>query len=253
MGSHSIIGCGNSEKFHSKDLNDLKLYGSIQTIVETSYEAKITPNGKPELGKIASPSWQKNNRKEFDKNGKLVESKVYKLDGSIKNTIRYEHDKNQQLIKEHTFMANGDLLYTKTFIYNEMDKISRIQMVNSEHKILAEWILTYDQDGKKIEEDQYFPDRSEKPVIRSIFKYDENGNKIQEHMYNPEDRLIVRWLSKYDGENRLIEENYYYSDGSLNSKENYEYEYDSHGNWIKQIVYENDNPKFIIERTISYY
>lgn len=246
-----LFACGEPIT-ESRDFKDLKLKGPVQSVEEFSYEA-ILNSDQIELGKLSSPSWQDNNAKFFDRNGNLSESMVYKGNGDLKNKLTYEHDENGFKTVEYTYMANGNLLYKKEFQYNEIQKIKEIKMQNADGKEIAIWKSFYDKEGKKTEEDQYFPDRSNKPVIRSIFKYDEHGNKIQEHMYNPEDRLIVRWLSKYDANHVLVEENYYYSDGSLNSRENYEYEYDKYGNWTKQIVYENDQPKHVIVRKFTYY
>ena len=43
----------------------------------------------------------------------------------------------------------------------------------------------------------------------------------------------------------------------MNSNNNivneYQYEYDSEGNWISQIIFENERPEYIIERQIEYY
>ena len=53
----------------------------------------------------------------------------------------------------------------------------------------------------------------------------------------------------------IIEEIRYLSDGSLDSKEIYEYKYDSKGNWIEMIRYKSEAkiPTNIGERTIEYY
>ena len=50
-----------------------------------------------------------------------------------------------------------------------------------------------------------------------------------------------------------IEKNCYTSDGILLSKYTYKYEYDNKENWNKQIEFEDDKPKYIIEREIEYY
>ena len=47
-------------------------------------------------------------------------------------------------------------------------------------------------------------------------------------------------------------------DPSFDSKETYQYEYDSNGNWTKKIEFEVKNevvktPKYIFERKIEYY
>ncbi len=57
----------------------------------------------------------------------------------------------------------------------------------------------------------------------------------------------------------MIEVNLYDSDGSLDDKETYIYEFDQRGNWIKRIEFRQEEeggeliPEYIAEREIAYY
>jgi hypothetical protein len=51
----------------------------------------------------------------------------------------------------------------------------------------------------------------------------------------------------------MIEKNKYDSDGSLDWKETYQYEYDKAGNWTKRIEFWNEIPARIYERKYEYY
>jgi len=57
----------------------------------------------------------------------------------------------------------------------------------------------------------------------------------------------------FNDKGNKIEKNIYKSDGSLDYKETYKYEYDEKYNWIKKIEYKNGIPEFIFEREIEYY
>ena len=68
--------------------------------------------------------------------------------------------------------------------------------------------------------------------------------------------LINKNTYKYDSKGNKIEENGYYSDGSVLSKTAYKYEYDSKDNWIKKtnfkIKNEVEKPYEITERVLEY-
>ena len=55
----------------------------------------------------------------------------------------------------------------------------------------------------------------------------------------------------YNEKGNKIEENYYNSNGRLDSK--YTYEYDKNNNWTQRIKYKNTIPYSITERIIEYY
>lgn len=69
--------------------------------------------------------------------------------------------------------------------------------------------------------------------------------------------MILKIISQdgihYDDKGNNIEFNFLNSDGSLDTKLTYHYDYDTENNWIEQIKYKNNIPQEIIERTIEYY
>ncbi len=50
----------------------------------------------------------------------------------------------------------------------------------------------------------------------------------------------------------MIEENNYNSEGSLDGKETYKYDYDKQGNWVKRIGFDGSTES-ITEREYEYY
>jgi hypothetical protein len=91
------------------------------------------------------------------------------------------------------------------------------------------------------------------PMVVSS-KYDDRGNAVSSTWYNSDGSIYLKDSTKYDDKNNRIEFNSHYLDGGLNSKTSTKYDYDEKNNWIKCIVFSNDNtPLYILEREIEYY
>jgi len=59
--------------------------------------------------------------------------------------------------------------------------------------------------------------------------------------------------SKYDLNNNIKTQVYLNPDGQVNKVVKYEYTIDTVGNWINCIKYENEIPKYMVEREITYF
>ena len=243
----SISSCSDTKSIH---LDEIKLKGKVKSIKETSYEA-IQKDGEIVIGKRAKPSWKKDSYRGFNRKGELTEELVYNTDGSLRS-ISTLKTINKNSVSESIFKPSGELKFRQISNYNDNGKLVEKVRFNLDGETLVRNLYRYDENGNRIEDLQYF-NTNENPSIKTTYKYDELGNKVEEFMYNPEDRLIAKWLSKYNDQNSLVEENYYYADGSLSAQEVYSYEFDKKGNWTKQIIVSNEVPKYIVIREIKYY
>jgi hypothetical protein len=113
----------------------------------------------------------------------------------------------------------------------------------------------YDQQNNLLEE-RYYEYGTGVPQDFSLYVYDDRNNLIQQTFYNPDNTMVTKRIWKYNSANDEISfyECRFEQDkiiSELNHK--YTYEYDSFGNWIYQIVYENDEISQIEHRQIEYY
>jgi len=244
----SLGGCQENS---TNDRLRLGLVGNIRTLKEISYDAMDTL-GTISPGKRSRPSWKKDTYRVFNIDGNLIQEIQYKTDGEVRNKIYNKFHSMENKVEEFTFKPDNILLYKRIAYYTQAGKPIEKFLYGADDSLLSKWIYKYNDQGYKIEENQYFPP-NEKPSIRTLFKYNSKGNKVVEEMFNPEGGLIARWISKYNSKNLPAEESYFYSDGSLNSKENYSYEFDKNGNWVRQIIKEGGTPRYIIIREIVYY
>jgi len=143
----------------------------------------------------------------------------------------------------------------------------------------------YDENGNEIED--IVTDLEGRVIHKVVQAFDSVGNRIEEAYYCPDDTLGFKWLRKFDDSGNEIETmrygrggvfefkasraynergqcteyTRYKPDGSLDEMLRIEYEYDSHGNWVKstqyQLVTKVGNPFFkprrIDYRTITYF
>ena len=110
-------------------------------------------------------------------------------------------------------------------IYKAVEKSGKVQKVSLSKK----YSYKYDNNGNKTESTNYLSNGSLLYKLKYI--YDINGNKIQETEHNSDDSLVCKTTNE---------------------------EYDSNGNWTKEIRFETKNktwkiPPHIIERKIEYY
>lgn len=155
----------------------------------------------------------------FNCQGKPVEVIVYSPVGTEKQRVSYAYD-------DHVKLTRISRKYAGSFI-------SRIRMaitaLLSPSTSFSETLYQYDVAGRLVELREYKVGFLQS---RRLYDYDFQGNRIQSAMFD--------------------------SRGGLIERETYEYEYDSHGNWTKEITkrlvpYFRSEQRFVRRRTISYW
>lgn len=208
----------------------------------------------------------------YDSRGNVIESSWYEVDGSLrrKEVWNYTYKEEGNKLEEHYYIeeevpvSSPEEAATWTayapfgFHGGETSSTdSTFQRKTPTHKR----VITYDDVGRKVEVAQYFYDRLEirerydaggriieksghfdeqgVPHDRSIHTYDEDGKLTSIHQVmdvdglNPEP-INRKYFFAYDQWGNITEFAGYDEDGSLYSRESYEYEYDLHGNWTKR-------------------
>ena len=243
--------CFSCEEPISNERVNLKLKGKVKSIKETSFEA-VEKGETIETGKRSKPSWKKDTYRAFKRNGELTEEIVYSSNGDMRSFSNFKSNTHENNIKESIFNSKGDMTFIQVWNLNDQGKLVEKLRFNVKGETLIRILYKYDKEGNLIEDSQYF-DSSKEPRIKYNYVYDSKGNKVEEYMYNPMNELIAKWKSKYNEDDILVEEQYYYSDGSVADKETYTYEFDKKGNWVQQIIVANGTPKYVVQRDIKYY
>lgn len=183
---------------------------------------------------------------EYDQKGNKIKAYFYNPDGSLYNRYTYKYDRKGTLIQE-TQYTDAFLENKYTYRYEEVEESDKIKDIKSHDKYRYE----FDDKGNLTKMFYYYPDGT--ILSKDIFKYDERGNEIEVILYRDNKILTYKTTLRYDEKGNKIEEIMYYHDGSVTYSANKDYEYDSYGNWIKEIEYRDGVGKYIIEREITYY
>lgn len=169
-----------------------------------------------------------------------------KEDSSI---FKFNSIENHEITE--TYGLNG-VLYQK-FIQtkNDVGKVESASIYNRKGDLELKWIYTYPNDTLI------------KTKTLSGSKSDENDEIQTTLIMNSYDQPIKE--IRFRGDNFLDSYKYEYYENGLekttiikyadNDDSTYktEYEYDQNGSWIRKIIYVNDNPKYIVRRTLNYY
>lgn len=153
-------------------------------------------------------------------NNKLIEYNEYDSQGLLFGTGKYELGENEKPLKLKYKTNDGRYNWTETFKYDKNGNIVEIEHFRTKNAIDSKEIYTFNDDGYLDVSELY---KDGEPVTKNTFKTDEDGSRTE---------MIY---------------------GADSSKYTYIYNYDAKGNWIKKIVFENDNPSGILIREIEYF
>mgnify|MGYP006436675829 CR=1 FL=1 len=208
----------------------------------------------------------------FNKEG-YITSKIKYNDGVILSKANFIRDSLNRKIKKNVFNSEDELTGKQIFKYNLNGKISEMNSYNNNGEIQMKWIYIY-EDNKVTRNDYYSSGRKVSRYIKTYndeedlikLKYldfeDSKMNYINNYSYNHKENTVTqinksfysieiddtKFFRKFNNAGVLIEE-------TINdfTTTKYQYEYDQHNNWTKQIWISNEFPRFIIERKIQYY
>lgn len=182
----------------------------------------------------------------YNANGILLEEKSYNKNGDIQKRKINLIDEKGNLTESKIVNNEGKITYKKSYHYETNKMICKYDIVGAK-SIKNKDIYLY-ENGKEIES-THFEDEVKK--YKYSFKHDNKGNLIEQVLYSVNVSEDYQLLYKYDNWDNEVEQLYKFSNGETKLK-TLKYDYDSMGNWIKCIIYENNIQVEVIERKISY-
>lgn len=192
----------------------------------------------------------------FDKNDKIISEKEYFVDKDDSNNII---ETKLYQTKKYIYDLKGNLVQQRLFYEGEYKNDNYYVEKDGAHE---KWIYEYDGKNRLIKVTNMGavdPQVKEEPHIEQKYKYHPTENYVTE----------VEIFDKHGFGNKYQKAKFYYNKNAdiiaceyvndyLNKQEKvfYEYEYDSHNNWIKcKLRYNSMQDEVIksIKRKISYY
>lgn len=212
-------------------LEKKNLKGKVKSLHFRVFEA-IETEGKLKKGEEQSGVFFGNNLTKFDKRGYKTEYIVYADNGFIDYHIMYKHNKQGLIMEEIELYSNGDIKSKTNYDYRKKNDSIVVTKNNSSSGIIT-YNIKYDENKNLIYDGR-------------TFEYDKNNNRIRE--ITEYDTTTI----EYDTDGNMIKKSY---DGVIsNITSEFKYtDFDTMGNWIKQIEFRNGKARFISERIIEYY
>lgn len=243
LSSFFIISCAtNEEKINlSNDGNEYNLNGRVKSFRNTKFLAidnfSVIVNGQENKYLYIEEIL-------FNLDGNKIEKNDYLPDGThtTRTTFLYQND---QLVEHNNYDAQGVLYGTGSYEYDENKKLTKLIDKTTDGRVNWTKTYKYDSNGNLIE--------TNRSKIKSIieteekYSYDENGNVIESNFYKSK-KLISKNTYKYNEDYDIIELTH--GNGNVYT---YKYKYDYKGNWIKKIVFLNNNPTGVLTRKMEYF
>ena len=194
----------------------------------------------------------------FDSKGRLVESLICTHDGSP--YAKYQAVYNDTVKVEETYHnPKGDLIDKMAYSYGPDGRLIEATVEKTKKSSAGKSVLSYDERGRIIE--KVHKNINDPGGFRSVYSYDDAQRKIDETSYDLKGKLTSRATQRYDKQWQLVEQEFDLSPGSSGlssctfvydangniteetlyildaiSKWRYEYQTDSHNNWIRRIT-----------------
>ena len=219
---------------------------------ELDYYTKSTYNkeGNPTKREYFNEAGERTFSESFDYNdaGKLNSREIKSEDESMKFNFDYEYS------------ADGYVV-----IKSEND----VNVLKSEYKLDDKQNIIYEKETNLLEDAEVFTEKKNEfqngYLTKTNVKYnqgsytlnyknDTNGNPIEELYINQDNKLINKYIRKFDSNNNIIEETTFDETGKVKNLSTIKYQYDDKKNWTKrtQYVKDIDQPISNTTRTIRY-
>lgn len=219
----------------------------------------ISCNNQPQPEKTIS-HFAKENIEQADSiliylNSKVGEKKIKRkshleklnLNGRVASMSEVYHDiypVGDVYYKVNTCSGNWDPNDVSSVHFNVEGFVTKTIFVNARYNSTTEVIYTYDAENKTNSSSTFFPENY-KSVLADFHFF----GQLSDTYFRKDTIISIFDKNGYLKEKRLVD----LKTGDINSSINLEYEFDNKGNWIKCILYENDIPIGINERSIQYY
>ena len=198
----------------------------------------------------------------FDGDGNYIGKYVWKLDekGNILEKDGFndqnilvsrgivEYDENGNKILEQNYGKDNTLGTKYTWKYTKDGKLLEYYMFNIKGNISEGIINEFSSQNNNLSKSTTYC-MNKKLIGYSTYKWNDKGKLLESEYYSPDGILEEKIFIKYNDKDQNIEETTQ-KNGKIFKRIT---TYDEQGNYIKQVIYENNVAKFISEREIEYY
>lgn len=195
-------------------------------ILENKYDSENRLIQTDNLVGYIYPNFRTKNKFSFD--GKIKESNAYNFEGLLQIKIISKYDDKGKEIESSVYDENGKMSLHYFSDYNEKGNLIKVSSLKG-----------FEENGGDAR----------------IFKYNDKNQVTQENFTTEDGTRYTRQTYSYNEYGNIVSENSVSDDTLSTYNLNYEYKYDTLGNWIEQKMTgygEMARPE-IIQRQINYY
>ncbi len=240
-----------SRKKVENDLLRWPLHGKVESIEEKSFRA-IDQSGIIVRGPRETPPDMRSDRVAFfDTRGNLTEIFYYDSDDRPAGRVVFLRSDDNRRVERYEYGIDGRRVSLTLIRYNSEGR--RLERTNYSSDTISESRTFYRHDSRGNVIDLKWYSTYGTLLMHISSEFDKRGHKISEKEYDNDNVMVSRRVYTNDPNGNSTEMVEYNADGAILTKRTYTYEYDSIGNWLKMVVFEEGIPKYIRERKIQYY
>jgi len=248
LGLMFLIACSSEIKTVKTDLEEMKLVGKVMSIEEYSYKPESETNeDQKEKGSFIL---QETSGTLFNDEGRITEKFYFDTTGTINKKEVCVYDNTGRKIETNTYNPEGILIYKEVYKYDANWKEIERTISKADSSLFKKFEIKYNNRGQMVEVYKY--DSTGGLEVRDVYKYRDYKEPFEINRYLL-GRLVFIWTFEYDSLGNITS---YEQNAELNhryKKRYYLYEFDSIGNWTKQVAFENEEIISGVEREIKYW
>tara|TARA_R110001583_G_scaffold6249_5_gene32213 strand:- start:1544 stop:2614 length:1071 start_codon:yes stop_codon:yes gene_type:complete len=162
------------------------------------------------------------------------------------------YNDKEKIIKKLTYDYNKNITSTGSYIYDRNSNLINYTSIDGDGIIKNATETKYNNKNLVLEEIKY---KGKKEVSRKeVSEYDKKGKLTLVINYNSKGKVTRKVKYEYDKKGNIIEHlTFFQNSETPDDRISYSYEFDKYNNWVTKNYLENDKPKYVFKRKISYY
>ena len=234
-----LVAC-NSNNVSVPQLKFDGLKGNIASIKDSHFDAEM------KFGDINPGDLYKVEKQEYDSDGNLTFIGRYDDDGDMEYETRSSFEKGQWV---SSVIKNRLVLNQRAFWEKKKNRaLERKKNYLKYEEKVGEKVSVYETKYDGLQAKSY----SEKGTLVAELTFNKNGQILELKSYADDGKMVYRVVQEFDDKGFLVKSTSYGESCEDSNTFSYK-DFDKKGNWLTQIIYDEDGePEYIVKREISY-
>lgn len=196
----------------------------------------------------------------YDSSGRPTRTVIRESDGTVSYEARYDYDgpDSRESVDELRYSPDGSLESRTVRLIGSSGTQEESLDYDADGGLILRSVLHYDSDGRQTQIESYTPQG--RYLGKLLHSYDHEDNLILDTNIDEEGCVLGRISHSYDSHGSEASFMTIRPDGSVKLRRECDYEYDSYGNWIRQVMSESVpgdtermEPREVVYSRIFYY